>query len=71
MNVDLEHYKITIMEKIVHDSDPNDRHIKQWTSSHLQVNRLLKQMQKEGLLKIEYINDRGCVRRYLTPIDQT
>ena len=26
-------------------------------------------MQREGLLKIEYINHKGCIKRTLTPID--
>jgi hypothetical protein len=64
----ISHYKTIILEKIVHDSYPNDIHIKKWTSSEIQVNRLLKQMQKEGLIKIEYINDRGFIRRKLTKI---
>jgi hypothetical protein len=68
MNVTLEHYKNIVLEKIVDRQDPNDRHIKEWTSSHIQVNRLLKQMQKEGLLKIEMVHDDKTVRRVLTPL---
>ena len=61
-----KHYKQIILEKIVHDSDPNDRHIKEWTSQDIQVKRLLRDMEREGLIKIRYINDRGCIRRILT-----
>ena len=65
----LEHYKTIVLEKIVHDSDPNDRHVKQWTSQHIQIKRLLRDMQREGLLKIEYINHKGCIKRTLIPIE--
>ena len=65
------HYKTIILEKILHDSDPNDRHIREWTGTQQFpqkfVARLLKEMEDEGLLKIQYINDRGCMRRVLTP----
>ena len=62
----LEHYKNIVLKKIVDRQDPNDRHVKQWTSQHIQVNRLLRDMQREGLLKIEYIDYKGCIKRTLT-----
>ena len=65
-----KHYKQIILEKIVHDSDPNDRHIREWTGTmdypQKFVKSLLKEMEQEGLIKIGYINDRGCIRRILT-----
>jgi len=68
----LKHHKQIVLEKIVHDSDPNDRHIREWTNTKdypkKYINKLLKDMEREGSLKIEYINDRGCIRRILTPI---
>jgi hypothetical protein len=63
----LKHYKSIVLEKILHDSDPNDRHIKEWTAPHIQVKRLLKDMEREGYITITMINDRGCIRRVLTP----
>ena len=63
----LKHYKQIVLERIVQDVDSNDRHIREWTAPHIQVNRLLRDMEREGLLKIGYINDRGCIRRILTP----
>lgn len=64
----LKHYKSIVLEKIVHDSDPNDRHIKEWTSSNIQVKRLLRDMEREGLIKIEMVQDGKTVRRMLTPL---
>jgi len=64
----LVHYKTIILEKIVHDSDPNDRHIKEWTSPDIQVKRLLKDMVREGLISINYKKDGKTVRRVLTPL---
>ena len=64
----LSHYKTIILEKILEDSDPNDRHIKEWTSSHIQVNRLLKEMQKEGLITIELVKDGKTIRRVLKAV---
>ena len=64
----LSHYKTIILEKILEDSDPNDSHIKEWTSSHIQVNRLLKEMQKEGLITIELVEDGKTIRRVLKAV---
>ena len=64
----LQHYKHIVLQKIKEDKDPNDRHIKEWTAPHIQVKRLLKDMQKENLIHIEYVKDGGTVRRILTPI---
>ena len=65
------HYKTIILEKILHDSDPNDRHIREWTGTQQFpqkfVARLLKEMEREGLITIELVNDRGTIRRILTP----
>lgn len=65
----LKHYKQIVLEKIAEDSDPNDRHIKEWTEPWIQVKRLLNDMRNEGVIHIEYIKDRGTVRRVLTKID--
>ena len=64
----LKHYKNIVLEKILHDSDPNDRHVKEWTEQWIKPKRLLKDMEREGLIKIEYINHKGCIKRILTPI---
>jgi hypothetical protein len=50
------------------DSDPNDRHIKEWTSKDIQVKRLLRDMVREQLIRVEYIKQGGTTKRYLTPI---
>ena len=62
----LKHYKDIVLQKIEEDSDPNDRHIREWTEPWIQPKRLLKDMEREGLIKIEYINYKGCIKRVLT-----
>ena len=63
----LVHFKQRVLDQIHLDSDPNDRHIREWTETWIKPKRLLRDMEREGLIKIEYINDRGCIRRVLTP----
>ena len=68
MGITLTHYKQRVLDRIQLDSDPNDRHIREWTSHDIQVKRLLRDMARDRLIKIEYIK-RGCtVKRILTPI---
>ena len=62
----LKHYKEIVLQKMEEDSDPNDRHIREWTEPWIQPKRLLKDMEREGLIKIEYINYKGCIKRVLT-----
>ena len=64
----LKHYKQIVLERIQNDPDPNDRHIREWTESWISPKRLIYQMRDEGLIKIEYINHKGCIKRILTPI---
>jgi hypothetical protein len=64
----LKHYKRKVWVNLHHDSDPNDRHIKQWTEHGIQAKRLLRDMEREGSIKIEYINHKGCIKRVCTPI---
>ena len=64
----LTHYKQRVLDMIQIDSDPNDRHIREWTSKDVQVKRLLRDMVKDQLIKIEYINKGGTVKRYITLI---
>ena len=64
----LIHYKQKVLDMIQLDSDPNDRHIREWTSKDIQVKRLLRDMVREQLITIEYIKVGGTTKRYLTPI---
>jgi hypothetical protein len=64
----LVHYKQKVLDMIQIDSDPNDRHIKEWTSKDIQVKRLLRDMVREQLIRVEYIKVGGTTKRYLTPI---
>lgn len=68
MSLNLVHYKTIILDKIVHDSDPNDRHIKEWTTPDIQVKRLLKDMVREGLISIKWKEEGKTVRRIITPL---
>ena len=61
----LIHHKQRVLDMILVDADPNDRHIKQWTSKHIQVKRLLRDMVKDQLITIEYIHKGGTCKRYL------
>ena len=64
----LKHYKEKVWFNLHKDSDPNDRHIKQWTEQKIQAKRLLRDMEREGSIKIEYINHKGCIKRVCTPL---
>ena len=64
--ITLVHYKQIILEKIKADSDPNDRHIKEWTDSNVKPGLLLRDMQKQGLIKITYEWHGKTCRRRLT-----
>ena len=68
----LVHYKQTVLDKIrTENNNPNDRHIKEWTDTHIRPKRLIHTMEKEGLIKIEMVHEGKTVRRMLTPlIDQ-
>ena len=48
----LVHYKQTILDMIDQDQDPNDRHIKQWTDQSIQPKRLLRDMERQGYIRI-------------------
>jgi hypothetical protein len=61
----LVHHKQRVLDMILVDADPNDRHIKQWTSNNIQVKRLLRDMVKDQLITIEYIHKGGTCKRYL------
>ena len=64
----LTHYKQKVLDMIQIDSDPNDRHIKEWTSQDIQVKRLLRDMVRDQLITVRYIKEGGTTKRYLTPI---
>ena len=65
MNSTLKQEKRLVWEKIHHNDNPNNRHIREWVGQHIQPHRLLMDMLREGYItKIEYI-DRGgsCIRK--------
>lgn len=67
----LVHYKQIVLDHIKLKPDPNDRHIKEWTSKDIQVKRLLRDMVRDRLITIEYIHYGKTVKRQLTPIIET
>ena len=66
-NMNLKHYKQLVLDSIPENSNPQDWRLKNLINNpEIQVRRLLKDMQREGLIDIHYETDRGKVRRILT-----
>ncbi len=61
----LVHYKQKVLDQILIKSDPNDRHIREWTDQHIQVKRLLRDMVRDKLIRIEYEHKGKTVKRHL------
>ena len=61
----LTHYKQKVLDQIQLDSDPNDRHIREWTHKDIQVKRLLRDMVRDQLIRIEYEHKGKTVKRHL------
>ena len=65
----LVHYKQAILDKLKTEKrDPTNRKIIEWTDTHIRPNKLINVMKKEGLIKIEMVQDGKTVRRMLTPL---
>ena len=62
----LVHYKQTVLDRIKLKSDPNNRHIRQWTDTYIEPNRLLKAMQREGYIRITHEWHGRTCKRILT-----
>jgi hypothetical protein len=59
----LVHYKQTILDRVKLDPDPNDRHIREWTDTHVKPKRLLRDMEREGYIKVTYeMHGKTCKR---------
>ena len=61
----LVHYKQTILDRIKLKPDPNNRRIRQWTDTHVEPNRLIKDMQREGYIRIKHEWHGGTCKRML------
>lgn len=63
----LKHYKDLILQKIKTETDnPQDWKLKQWIGNEsINPVRLIKDMQREGTIQIEFEDDRGKIRRRL------
>ena len=61
----LVHYKQTVLDRIKEDTNPNNRRIRQWTDTYIEPNRLLKDMQREGYIKIKLEWHGGTCKRIL------
>lgn len=66
----LVHYKQIILDQIGLDQDPNDRHIREWTARSVQPRRLLKDMERDGYIKITHEwHGKTCKRRLIKLVD--
>ena len=66
----LVHYKQTVLDRIKEDTNPNNRRIRQWTDTYIEPNRLLKDMQREGYIKIKLEwHGRTCKRILIGLVD--
>lgn len=64
----LIHYKQKVLDELKFNNSPQNWRLYQWINNpEIKLNRLLKDMEREGLIKISYGEDRGKVYRYLTP----
>ena len=69
MKLKLVNYKQIVLDRIVTDTNnPTDRKIKEWTDMYIRPGRLIHTMEKEGLIKIEYVIIGKTVRRIITPL---
>lgn len=66
----LIHYKQKVLDyiRLENNNPQNWRLYKVLNDPNIKLKRLLKDMQREGLITIHFENDRGNVRRYLTPL---
>lgn len=65
----LVQYKQILLDKLKTDTDnPTNRQIKEWTADHIRPNRLIHTMEREGLLKIDMVQEGKTVRRIITPL---
>ena len=63
----LVHYKQALLDGLQQNSNPRDRHIKEWTHKDIQVKRLIRDMVRDGFIRVEYETIRGTVKRHLRP----
>ena len=67
----LVHFKQRVLDMIVHDQDPNDRHIREWTETWVKPKRLLKDMERQGYIKITHQWDgKTCRRKLIKLVDR-
>ena len=67
--IKLVHFKQIILDKLKTEKrDPTNRKIREWLDRKVDVKTFLRYMQKEGLIKIEMVQDGKTVRRMLTPL---
>lgn len=66
----LVHYKQRILDLITEDQDPNDRHIKAATYKTIQVRRVLKDMERDGYIRVTYEwHGKTCKRVLIKLVD--
>ena len=67
----LVHHKQQVLNNIKLKSDPNWRHIREWTDDHIQPKRLIRDMIREGYISQEYETVGKTVKRHLKPLVDT
>ena len=66
----LVHYKQKILDLITEDKDPNDRHIRECTASNVKPKRLLKDMERDGYIRVTYEwHGKTCKRVLIKLVD--
>jgi hypothetical protein len=70
--ITLRHYKEIVLDKIKTDTDnPQTYKVKKWINDDtINVKRLLKDMEREKLISISFVEDRGKVKRILKQINE-
>jgi len=67
----LVHYKQTVLDMIDKDLDPNDRHIKEWTDASVKPKRLLRDMERQGYIRVTYEwHGKTCRRKLIKLVDK-
>ena len=67
----LVHYKQKILDMIDKDQDPNDRHIKEWTDAAVKPKRLLRDMERQGYIRVTHEwHGKTCRRKLIKLVDK-
>ena len=67
----LRHFQEILIDKVkTETNNPQNWRIKKWLNDDtIHIKRLLKDMEREGIITITFENDNGKIRRIITPIE--